>query len=214
MLAVAVLVAGLFGAPRHAGPPPGAGCPAVPVAAFVTTATSCPALEISGRVDATGATLDPAFDVSAAPADLARIADGDAVLTGYAADGRTLFSLPVPARGAFHIYVPLGTAAQELVDRLTLSTETTFAERTSSPVADLAAEIISLSEQRVIVAWNAHAFPAIRVYERQGDRTPAGTGAGSSTFEQTTIDTRARRLYITFSNGVRSLTREFSIFGR
>jgi hypothetical protein len=214
MLALAVLVAGLFGGTRHATPPPGAGCPAVPVAAFVTTATSCQALEISGRVDASGAALDPAFDVSVPPAELARIADGDAVLAGYAADGRMLFSLPVPARGAFHVYVPLSAPAQQLVDRLTLSTATAFAERTSAPVADIGAEIISLSEQRVIVAWNAHAFPAIRVAERPDDRTPVGTGAGSSTFEQTTIDTRARRLYITFSNGVRSLTRSFSIFGR
>jgi hypothetical protein len=214
MLALTVLVAGLFGSPRHATPPPGAGCPVVPVAAFVTTATSCPAIEISGRVDASGATIDPAFDVSVPPAELARIADGDAVLAGYAADGRILFSLPVPARGAFHLYVPLGLAAQQLVDRLTLSTASSFAERTSAPIADIGAEIISLNEQRVIVAWNANAFPAIRVAERPDDRVLAGTGAGSSTFEQTTIVTRARRLYITFSNGVRSLTRSFSIFGR
>jgi hypothetical protein len=218
MLAAVALVAGLLGGSKLAAVPENLGCPALPATTIVattivSTAAQCPALEVSGNVGQGTVSIDPAFDVSVSAAQLARTTEGNAVLAGFAADGRQLFSLPVAALGAFHVYVPLATAAQQQVARLTLASDRGSAERRAAPGAETGAEIISLSDQRVILAWNANAFPAIRVAESP-EKTPIATGSGSSTFEQMTIDTRSRRLYVTFSDGVRSTTRGFTIFGR
>jgi hypothetical protein len=214
MLAMITLVAGLFGGPKPAfTEPASATCPVAPVATFTTRALTCPALEVTGSVDQNGVAIDPAFDVSAEPAKLARPSDGMAVLAGFAADGHQLFALPFAATGAFHVYVPLATQAQQQLVRLTLTTDRGTAERTQSPASMPAAEIISLSEDRVIVAWNAAAYPTIRIAEGP-EKPPLTAGAGSSTYEQVSVDTRARRLYVTFSDGVHSTTRGFTIFGR
>jgi hypothetical protein len=214
MLAVAVLVAGLFGGSKHDMVPASLGCPPVPTAPIAPTAVRCPALDVSGRIDATGAAIDPAFETSAPVAELVRPAESGPVLAGYAADGRQLFAVHVAASGPFHLYVPLATAAQDVLARLTLTDDRISAERTASkPVAEAEAEIISTSDERVIVAWNATAFPAIRVANGP-EESPAAFGSGTSTYEQMTVDTRARRVYVTFSNGVRSVTRGFTIFGR
>jgi hypothetical protein len=215
MLAAALILAGLFGAPKetHASPA-AATCPATPEVAFVAGATTCPALEVSGFAGGTGVALDPAFDVSIAPAELARPAQtASAVLAGYAADGRRLFTLPIAADGAFHLYVPLALAAQQSLARIEVSTPGARAERVASAPADAVAEIISLDEGKAIVAWNARAFPSIRVKE-SAERAAIAVGSGSSTYEQMSVDTRARLVFIEFSDGVHSTTRAFAIFGR
>ncbi len=167
MLAAALILAGLFGAPKDTHPPSAAAtCPATPEAAFVVGATTCPALEVSGFAGASGASLDPAFDVSIPPAEFARpVQTAGAFLAGYAADGRRLFTLPIEANGAFHIYVPLADVAERNLARLEISTASAHAERIANPPADAVAEIISLDEGKAIVAWTARAFPSIRVKE-------------------------------------------------
>ena len=215
MLAAALILAGLFGAPKDTHAPPiAATCPATPEGAFVGGATTCPALELSGVADATGASLDPAFDVSVPPAELVRpTPTAGGFLAGYAADGRRLFVLPIAANGAFHLYVPLATAAQQSLARLEVTTAGARAERVASAPAEATAEIISLDETKAIVAWNARAFPSIRVKESP-ERNAIAIGSGSSTYEQMSVDTRARIVYVEFSDGVRSTTRAFTIFGR
>jgi hypothetical protein len=215
MLAAALILAGLFGASKATLVPSlAATCPAMPDAAFVSSAITCPALEVSGYADSTGASLDPAFDVSIAPAQLARpLPTASALLAGYAADGRRLFALPIPASGAFHLYVPLATAAEQNLARLELTTAGARAERVASAPGEATAEIISLDESKAIVAWNARAFPSIRVKESP-ERNAIAVGSGSSTYEQMSVDTHARLVYIEFSDGVHSTTRVFSIFGR
>ena len=215
MLAAALILAGLFGAPKDTHAPPiAATCPATPEGAFVGGATTCPALELSGVANATGASLDPAFDVSVPPAELVRpTPTAGGFLAGYAADGRRLFVLPIAANGAFHLYVPLATAAQQSLARLEVTTAGARAERVASAPAEATAEIISLDETKAIVAWNARAFPSIRVKESP-ERNAIAIGSGSSTYEQMSVDTRARIVYVEFSDGVRSTTRAFTIFGR
>jgi hypothetical protein len=215
MLAAALILAGLFGAPKDARTPPaGATCPASPDSAFVAGATTCPALEVSGFAGASGASLDPAFDVSIPPAQFARPAQtAGAFLAGYAADGRRLFTLPIDANGAFHLYVPLATATERSLARIEVTTAVAHAERNANAPADAAAEIISLDEGRAIVAWNARVFPSIRIKESP-ERNPIAVGSGSSTYEQMSVDTHARIVYIEFSDGVHSTTRAFTIFGR
>jgi hypothetical protein len=215
MLAAALILAGLFGAPNFVRTLPGtATCPATPDVGFVSGAITCPALEVSGFADATGASLDPAFDVSIAPAELARpLPSAGALLAGFAADGRRLFALPIAANGAFHLYVPLATAAEQNLARLEVTTAGARAERVASSPAEATAEIISLDEAKAIVAWNARAFPSIHVME-SGGRAPIAVGSGSSTYEQMSVDTRSRTVYVEFSDGVHSTTREFTIFGR
>jgi hypothetical protein len=215
MLAAALILAGLFGAPKeiHASPA-SATCPATPEAAFVTGATTCPALEVSGFAGATGVSLDPAFDVAVAPTEFVRPAQSaGAFLSGYAADGRRLFALPIAANGAFHLYVPLAVAAEQSLARIEISTVGAHAERRANAPADAVAEIISLDEGKAIVAWNARAFPSIRVKESP-ERTAIAVGSGTSTYEQMSVDTRSRLVYIEFSDGVHSTTRAFAIFGR
>jgi hypothetical protein len=215
MLAAALLVAGLFGAPRpvHSAAAGGA-CPGTPVATVTAAARRCPAVEISGRADATGLSLDPAFDVEIDPEALARPVEGGALLTAFASDGRTIFALPIAASGAFHLYVPLATSAMDAIDRISLTNGDASVSRTrSASLQKTTAELISTDDDHVIVAWDARAFPAIRVKESP-DRAPVGTGNGTSTFEQLTVNTRAHRLYIEFSDGVRSFTEAYAIFGR
>ena len=211
MLAAALIVAGLFASSKPVVPVTAA-CPASPEATFVAAARACPALEISGSVDARGVTLDPVYDVSAMPADFTRPAEG-AVVTGYAADGRRLFAFPVGANGAFHAFVPLALPAQQILARVVLANGDTRSERVAVAHGEPEAEIVALDDGRAIVAWNAHAFPAIRVRESP-DRAPIAAGAGTSTFEQMSVDTRVSRIYVEFSDGVRSVSRTYTIFGR
>jgi hypothetical protein len=215
MLAAALILAGLFGAPKETHAPPiAATCPVSPEGAFVAGATTCPALEVSGFADATAASLDPAFDVSIPPVQFARpVQSAGALLAGYAADGRRLFTLPIVANGAFHLYVPLATTAQQTLARIEVTTPSARAARVAGVPADATAEIISLDEGKAIVAWNARAFPSIRVKESP-ERNAIAVGSGSSTYEQMSVDTRARIVYIEFSDGVRSTTHAFAIFGR
>jgi hypothetical protein len=154
MLAAALLVAGLFGAPRpvHSAAAGGA-CPGTPVATVTAAARRCPAVEISGRADATGLSLDPAFDVEIDPEALARPVEGGALLTAFASDGRTIFALPIAASGAFHLYVPLATSAMDAIDRISLTNGDASVSRTrSASLQKTTAELISTDDDHVIVA--------------------------------------------------------------
>jgi hypothetical protein len=212
MLAAVALVAGLFG-PSKPTAPTIAPCPTAPMQTFATTLAACPALEISGRIDPTGVVLDPAFDVVVPPAELARASDSGALLAGFTSDGRRLFVLPIAASGPFHLYVPLAPFALQAMARITLASPVGATERIATSPAEATAEIISIDDRRVIVAWDAVAFPAIRMAETPEGR-PIAYGTGVATYEQTSVDTRARIVYLTFSNGVRSVARAFTIFGR
>jgi hypothetical protein len=210
MLVLATTLAALFGAAKPAALPIRP-CPAVPVAVIETSARTCPALEVSGRTDASALALDPAYDVMVPPAELARPGRGEAMLAGYAADGRTLFALPVAAGAPFHAYVPLAPALASALARLALTANGATVDRTATTHAEPAGEAISVDETHALFAWNARLFPGVRI----GDGTGAQAfGSGSSTYQQLGVATRARRLVVEFSDGLHSATRTFAVFGR
>lgn len=214
MLSLALLLATLFESPKPAVPSPArVTCPASP--ANVTTlpaAGTCAALEISGRIDAAGVTLDPAFDVDVAPVELARPGHGDAVLAGYSADGRTVFAQSFSADGAFHLYVPLSQPLAQSVTRLELTAGGATAKETATAHREPQADTLSLDSAHYLLAWNAHAFPAVRV--SAASAAPILLTGGTSTYEQRTLDGTARSIVVEFSDGVRSTTRSYRIFGR
>jgi hypothetical protein len=188
-------------------------CPATPLAAIETSAQNCAALEVSGRIDATGATLDPAFDVHVPAAELTRPVPGSAALVGYGADGRALFSFPFIAAGAFKIHVALASPLASALTRLVLTANGQSVERTAVSGDVPSAEAVATDDTTVVLAWNARSFPALRV-ATASQGALVGYATGSGTFEQTSFRTSARRLTVSFSDGIHSFDRTLSVMGR
>lgn len=213
MLAHAALLATLVLASRGAESSSHPACPAGMPVSVAGIARACPALEVSGSVDEAGATLDPAFDVAVAPDELARDAAGNVELVGYGADGTALLALGFSANGPFHFYVPLSSAAAQSLVRLHLFAGNAGAERSALGPNEPAAEAISLDDSHFVFAWDARAFPSVRIAASPGG-APFASGSGDETFEQLTLAGPARRLYVDFSDGVRSQTRAVPVVGR
>jgi len=204
----ALLLAALFGRPVAHG-----ACPALPLEAFATTARVCDALEVSGHVDASGVSLDPAYDVRVPPSTLSRPVPGNAVLTGYTADGRTLFSVPFEAAGRFTLELGLAPQLAAALNRLTLTADNATFERVATDADVPTGEALALDDAHVIFVWNADSFPAVRVSYREGD--PAVYSfSGTTTWEQVTIGTTVQHFTVSFSNGVRSIDRTVNVLGR
>lgn len=200
-------------APGPVQAPHAAICPSVPALPFVAGAQSCPGLEISGRVDGSGVVLDPAFQVVVAAAQFSRPGRADAVLSGYGADGRSIFAFTFEANGPFHLYVPLAPAAAQSLARLHLSTAVGSSEQVPVSHGEPDAEVIAVDDAHVLFAWNARTFPAIRISNAPGT-PPVAVGTGSSTYQEMTFASGARRLVVDFSDGIHSATRTFRVFGR
>ena len=214
MLPVALLFAALAAEPRLVSVSPShAACPATPFETLATTARTCAALEVSGRIEGATVELDPAFNVRVAPAQFARPEPGPAVLTGYAADGRSLFAFGFSASGPFRLDVPLSQQLTDALVRLTLTANGITAERVAVPHDVPTAEAITTDEGHVLFAWDARAFPAIRVSLGPED-PPIAFVQGNETFQQIGIRSGARLFVVSFSDGVRSVVRTVKIFGR
>jgi hypothetical protein len=214
MLSLALLLGTLFESPKPAQPSPlHVTCPTSP-ATFGTLPAlgTCAALEIAGHIDSGSVALDPAFDVDVAPSALARPGHGDAVLAGYAADGRTVFAQSFSADGAFHLYVPLSRTLAQSVARLELVASGSTVDVTATAHREPQAETLSLDAGHYLLAWNAREFPSVRV--STATAAPILLSEGKSTYEQRTLDGTARTIVVEFSDGVRSTTRPFRIFGR
>jgi hypothetical protein len=204
----ALLLAALFGPPVTRG-----ACPALPLEAFVTTARVCDALEVTGHVDPSGVSLDPAYDVRIAPSALTRPVPGNAVLTGYTADGHTLFSVPFEAAGKFTLELALAPQPAAALNRLTLTANNATFERVATAVDVPTCEAFALDDAHVLFVWNADSFPAVRVSYREGE--PAVYSfRGTTTWEQITIGTTARTFIASFSDGVRSIDRTVNVLAR
>lgn len=204
-------VAGLFG---NARPPVVLVCPDAPATVLNATAPACPAVDVSGKVDATGVTLDPAFDILVPPASLTRTPRlGNATLSGYDVNGALLFTQSFTAEGPFHVDVPLAPARAQLVRHLRLVSAAGNAERSATVHGEPTAETVVTGDREILLAWDARQFPALRV---TADNDPSAISYlnGSSTFEQVTLGMSARRLFIDFSDGVRSVARGIKVLGR
>jgi hypothetical protein len=192
-----------FAAPAVAGPAP--------------AGLTCPALEISGSVDRNdGASLDPSFDVSVAPSRFPANPPTatDAVLQGYSAEGRQLFIMPIEAGGQFHTYVPLADGVRAEVARIRLTVGGSYVDRIAAVRGiEPTVEAISVDDSRAIIAWNGLHFPGIRVRESPNGPLVA-EGVGNTSYDQLTVTSRASLLLIDFSDGVHSVTRPVSVFGR
>jgi hypothetical protein len=214
MLAVAMLFATLSGSGmpalvaqlRQA-------CPATPLDTIVTVERRCAAIEVSGRVDATGAAIDPAFTVLAAPSLFARPVPGPAKLAGFTADGRELFEFPFQPNGAFRLVLPLLPQFAQAMTSLTLTVNGATYTRTATPHDVPSAEAIATDESHVVFAWNAQEFPGVRIVgERSGEEI--ATFVGDETYQQVVIRTSERRFTVSFSDGIHTLDRTVSVFGR
>jgi len=214
MLSLALVLATIFGSPKAPAPSPlHVACPANPAAyTALPAARTRPAIELTGRIDASGVVLDPAFDVEVAPSELAHPGHGDAVIAGYAADGRALFAQSFSATGSFHLYVPLSSALAQSVQRLELVSGDVKTEVVASSHRDPEVESLSLDSGRYLLAWNAHEFPSVRIDPPQG--APILLTGGTSTYEERTVDDSSHTVVVEFSDGVQSITRPIRIFGR
>jgi hypothetical protein len=214
MLAVAMLVATLSGpatpalvAQLHQA------CPATPIDTSVTAERRCAAIEVSGHVDATGVALDPAFTVLAAPSLFARPVPGRALLAGFTADGRELFEFPFQPNGAFTLVLPLVPQLAAALTSLTLTVDGGTYRRIATLHDAPSAEAISTDENHVVFAWNAQEFPGVRIV---GDRSgeAIATFQGDETYQQVVIRTSERRFIVSFSDGIHSIDRTVTVFGR
>jgi hypothetical protein len=188
-------------------------CPASPLESIAPNARNCAALEVSGRIDAASVTLDPAFDVHVPATELTRPVSGPAALVGYGADGRELFSFPFIADGGFKIDIALASPLASALTRLVLSANGQAAQQSAAPSDIPSAEAIATDDANVVLAWNARSFPALRVAaDLQGP--PFAYATGNGTFEQIAIHTSARRLVVSFSDGIHSFDRTLSVVGR
>ena len=188
-------------------------CPATPLAAIEVSAQDCAALEVSGRIDAAGPSLDPAFDVHVPAAELTRPVPGSAALIGYGADGRTIFSFPFSAAGAFKLEVALASPLASALTRLVLTADGQSTERTAVSSDIPSGEAVATDDTTVVLAWNARSVPALRVATALGGGF-VGYASGSGTFEQAAIRTSARRLIVSFSDGIHSFDRSLTVIGR
>ncbi len=213
MLLIATAIAALFSS--HAKTPiaPAAACPSAPAMAYrASPASRCPALDVSGRIDATP-TLDPVFDVEASPSTFVRIGRGVAALVGTASDGRVLFEVPIEATGAFHVTIPLAPQAELALAKLRLLTPAGTVERIATTHGEPVAEAIATSDIAGVFAWNARAFPGVRISTARGGPFVA-VGGGDSTYEQLNVPTESNVLIVEFSDGLHSTTRTVRFFGR
>ena len=178
-----------------------------------TSAGDCPVLEVSGTIDPNTTSLDPAFDLVVHPTHLTRAeATGNATLVAYNADGQVVVSFPFTARGEYRLDVPLAPALAQSVRVVRVVTASASAEQRPTVHHDASAETIAADDRNVLFAWNARAFPSVRI---TSDANPKPTYAsGVSTYEQLTVPTTSRRITVDFSDGVRSETRTFNVFGR
>ena len=198
---------------RAPAPPPQAGCPTAPAQTYATTPRACPALDVAGRIDASGVSLDPAFDVAVPVASLLRPVASPAMLAGYDAEGREVFAVPVPSTGLFHADVPLAPAMLRGLARLRLVAPSGTSEQVAHTRSEPAAEAVVADDAHAVFTWNANAYPAIRIATEPGTQ-PIAYAGGTATLEETTLETRARRLYVQFSDGVRSVEKSVPVFGR
>jgi hypothetical protein len=215
MLALATLLSAVLALTPKPALTPGANvpCPTKPATTITATARLCPALEVSGQIDGGVAEIDPAFSAMVAPSELARFGRGDAILSGYTTDGKIVFILPVPSDGPFHFYIPLSPQYVQSLARLTLAVGGAVAERDASTHGEPEAEAVAVDVGRVLFAWNAQIFPAVRITSGPTDGGIA-YGNGSSTLQQVTVASTTRRLTVEFSDGVHSFSRTYAIFGR
>jgi hypothetical protein len=217
VLLLAVLAAALNGPKLSAA---AAHCPqtpfaAAPIAGPIPANLTCAALEISGRIDRTSPTLDPAFEVAVAPSRLpanAPIAP-DALIQGFDSQGRQLFAQPINASGDFHTYVALGAEATRDLARLRLTVGNAVVERVAAMHGEPAIEAVSVDDSRVLLAWNGTLFPALRVHE-SANGPLIGVGKGASTYDEITVATTSSRLTLEFSDGIHTYTRTIQVFGR
>jgi len=212
MLAAMLLVA-LFGPHPALASAPHVECPVIPLEAAATGAPRCAALEVSGSVNSAGVSLDPAFDVLVRPAELTRPEPGPATLIGYARDGRVVFSVPFTADGRFRLNLALAPQLADSLTRLTLTANGATFERVATPSEVPTAEALATDETHVLFAWNARAFPAVRIAPDSGGPTIL-SASGAATFEQTTFGSSARHFVVSFSDGVHSTDRMVTVFGR
>jgi hypothetical protein len=214
MLALATLVTVLAITPKPTlSPGIHVACPSGPGIGVTATARTCSALDVSGQIDANGAEIEPAFTTSVDPSELAHFGQGDAMLSGYGADGRAIFILPVQTNGPFHFFIPLAPQAIAALTRLTLVSASASAERVAIPHGDPNPEVVSVDDGQLLIAWDAHAFPAVRI-STSPDAAPIASGDGTSTFEQVTVATPARRVFLQFSDGIHTFARMVNVFGR
>jgi hypothetical protein len=208
--------AALGAAPKHA--PGTLPCPASPAAAVSVptgAAQNCPALEVGGQIAGSGPVLGAAFTVTVPAAQLARPGrSGVTTLSGFAADGRQVFSLPLDATGDFRVYVPLAPGALAALTRLQLASGAAVTERDATAHGEPQAEIVSLDPDTLLIAWNAREFPALRVLSAGPGAAQLTEANGSSTYEELTVGTQARAVVLQFSDGVRSVDRTYSVPGR
>ena len=179
-----------------------------------TATGDCPVLEVSGTIDANTTTLDPAFDLNVRPTRLTRPeATGNATLVAYNADGQVLLNFPFTARGEYRLDVPLAPALAQSVRVVRVVTASASAEqRPTARHGEPTAETIAADDRNVLFAWNARAFPSVRITS-DANSTPA-YATGVSTYQQFTVSTTSRRITVDFSDGVRSETHTFIVFGR
>ncbi len=188
-------------------------CPEAPTGIFTTAAPFCPALEVSGSVVPGAVTVDPAFDLVVRSTQLSHPeVGGNATISAFGADGVLLFSMPFAARGAYRLDLPLAPGAAQAIRLLRVASGPLKAERTATIHGEPNAETIATDDRDMVFAWNARAFPAVRIAtDAEPDITYA---SGTGTYEQLTIPTTAHRLSVDFSDGVRSTKRTFAVFGR
>jgi hypothetical protein len=224
MLAVALLFATLLDPGRpYAVAQQRAACPSTPVDAIAAPDRTCPAIEITGHIDETGVGLEPAFNVLAAPSQFTPSSKWMALanqvppaalarLDGYA-DGKQLFEFAFVASGRFKLVLPLAPPLAAAMTRLTLTAGGASFELVAASPAVPVAEAIAIDDFRTLFAWNAQAFPAVRIaIDRRQE--PIAIAAGSQTFQEIQLRTVAQRLVVSFSDGVHSVDRTVSVTGR
>ncbi len=192
-------------------------CPEAPtIAATATHVASCSALEVNGTVAANRVTVEPAFDLLLPPEKLSQPnATGNAALEAYDGSNQLVFRFPFNARGEYRIDVPLAASVEQSIRRLRVINGSAYADRTASLHGDVSAETFPRYDHSVVLAWNALAFPAIRIATIAIDHNEdASYASGTESFQQIRLETTSPRLIIDFSDGVRSTRRIFTVFGR
>jgi hypothetical protein len=200
-------------------------CPVLPVETFVASSRVCDVLEVTGRIDSTAVTLDPAFNDRAPAREMSRPEPGPATLAAYDKSGAVIFTFPFVAEGPFRLVIPVAPGYAGQIARLTLSANGATFDRESTeahgvpfdvtaiPLSGATAEAVEADEGHIVFAWDAHEYPAVRI-ANAADGAPIATVSGAQTFEQIYISTRAVRLVVSFSDGVHSVMRTVEVTGR
>jgi hypothetical protein len=205
-LTLAVLIADVKSSAARA-------CPALPTDTFVIAPRVCDVLEVSGTIDGTTATLDPAFSTRAAETEMARPAPGTASLIAFNRDGQAVFTFPFTATGAFRLVLPVSPLVAATITRLVLNAGGADVERVAAGGNAPAAEALASDDSHVIFIWNAHQYPGIRIVDAR-DGSLIQSAMGDGTYQQIVVETSASRFLVSFSNGVRSVTRTVNILAR